>query len=176
MSLKEPEVPCIDERLVTCAETVMKKVATAGLTIVTAESCTAGLIAAALSQAEGAGSCLHGSFVTYTKAHKTAALGVPEDLLAGAGSVNREVARCMAEGALARSGADLVLALTGVLGPTEDEDGNPVGRMVFACGRRGMELLIDERYFGTMEPERLRRLAVLHAMKLLQEAVPEIRR
>ena len=70
------------------------------LSVVTAESCTAGLVSAVLSTAEGASEFLHGGYVTYTKAQKTAALGVPADLLSSQGAVNEEVARRMALGAL----------------------------------------------------------------------------
>ena len=128
------------------------------------------MISAILSQAEGAGSCLHGSFVVYTKQHKTAALGVPEALLAEVGSVHAEVARRMAEGALARSPADIVLAVTGVTGPAEDEDGNPVGRVIFACGRRGEVLQVEDCNFGKDAPDKLRRLAALHAFSLMERA------
>jgi len=95
---------------------------------VTAESCTAGKLAAALlSEAPGAAERLHGSFVTYTKANKTKSLGVSAALLQRRGAVCREVAVAMAEGALVRSPATVAVSITGVAGPDPDEDGNPVG-------------------------------------------------
>lgn len=163
-------VHCTERDLVDRAEAVMRRLREARLSLVTAESCTAGMISAVLSQAEGAGSCLHGSFVVYTKQHKTAALGVPEALLAEVGSVHEKVARRMAEGALARSPADIVLAVTGVTGPAEDEDGNPVGRVVFACGRRGEDLHVEDCNFGRNSSDNLRRLAALHALDLVERA------
>jgi nicotinamide-nucleotide amidase len=99
----------------------------AGRTVVTAESCTAGRLASQLAGQNGAGKVLHGGFVVYTKPQKTAALGVPPDLLAAQSAVAGPVAESMARGALARSPADVALAITGVAGPEPDEDGNPVG-------------------------------------------------
>src|SRR3954471_9550008 len=87
------------------------------LSVVTAESCTAGLLAALLSKAEGAGNVLRGGFVCYAKEQKTIALGVPAELLNKKTAVAGEVATAMALGALERSNADIALAVTGVLGP-----------------------------------------------------------
>ena len=107
------------------------------VTIVTAESCTGGLLAAALSRAPGAATHLHGGFVAYTKEMKKAVLGVPRDLLQTRGAVNEEVALAMALGALARSPATASVAITGVAGPEPDEDGNPVGLVYCAVAHRG---------------------------------------
>ena len=115
------------QSLLNAAERVMALAKEKRLTLVTAESCTSGLLAAVLSEAPGAAELLHGGFVTYTKCHKTIALGVPEALLTRKGAVCPEVAAAMAQGALARSAADLATAITGVAGPSPDEDGNPVG-------------------------------------------------
>src|ERR1700710_1019770 len=97
------------------------------LCAVTAESCTAGLIAAALSLGDGASDVLEGGFVTYTKEQKAAALGVRMPMMAKQGCVNPDCVRAMAAGALKHSAADIALAVSGVLGPEPDEDGNPVG-------------------------------------------------
>src|SRR3569832_2135562 len=96
------------------AEYVLASAKDRKLTVVTAESCTSGLLASLLSEAPGASEFLHGGFVTYTKANKTAALGAPEDLLTAKTAVCEEVARAMAEGALERSPADVAAAITGV--------------------------------------------------------------
>lgn len=111
--------------LSTLASRALERASEKGLTIVTAESCTAGKLAALLSEAPGAAERLHGSFVAYTKANKTRALGVLESLLGEKGAVCPEVAVSMAQGALARSPADIAVAITGVAGPEPDEDGNP---------------------------------------------------
>jgi nicotinamide-nucleotide amidase len=143
------------------------------LSVVTAESCTAGLISAALSKAEGASTALQGAFVTYTKDQKTIALAVPAELLSSRGSVNDEVARRMVEAALERSPATVALAVTGVLGPEEDEDGNPVGLVFFACCLRGQPPKVVERRFPPMEADRLRHAVVIAAFDLMEKTVSE---
>jgi len=162
----QPE-PCIDRALVARASAVVSQLKTLGLTVVAAESCTAGLIAAALSQGDGASDVLHGGFVTYTKANKVAALGVDADLLEREGSVNAAVVRQLACGALDRSPADLAIAVSGVLGPEPDEDGNPVGLVYFACSRRGAEPEILRRDYGGKPSDTLRRTAVEEALALV---------
>lgn len=163
--------PCIDRSLIDSAARLLRRLKSRGLTIVTAESCTAGLICAALSQAEGAGEVLHGSFVTYTKANKAKALGVDEALLAREGSVNAEVVRQLARGALDRSPADLAIAVSGVLGPSPDEDGNPVGLVFFACCGGDRELTIVRKDYGGQAHDALRHAVVLDALALVERWV-----
>jgi nicotinamide-nucleotide amidase len=111
------DTDCIARDLIGRASQIVRLLLERKLTVVTAESCTAGLVAAALAQGEGASDVLHGGFVTYTKAQKSAALGVAPKLLARQGSVNAAVAEALAAGALERSPADIAFAVTGVLGP-----------------------------------------------------------
>lgn len=158
---------CIDRGLVARADAVVRALAEHKRTVVTAESCTAGLIAAALSHGEGASDVLHGGFVTYSKAQKTSALGLSTELLKDAGSVNAKVAIAMAEGALARSPADLALAVTGVLGLEPDEDGNPVGLVYFCCTRRGEVPRVRESRFDG-EPDHIRHAVMLEAFGLTE--------
>ena len=139
-----------NEELAKAAEHLLQLARRAGLTIVTAESCTAGLLAAVLSTGTGASELLHGGFVTYTKANKSAALGVPQDLLREKGAVCVEVAQAMAEGALARCPADLSVAVTGVAGPLPDEDGNSVGLAYIAVARRGFDTTVVEKNYGNI--------------------------
>lgn len=106
------------------------------LSIVTAESCTAGALAALLADAPGAGRCFHGGVVAYAKACKTALLAVPASVIARHTAVSREVAGRMAAGALKASGAHVAVAITGVMGPEPDDDGNPVGLMHLAAATR----------------------------------------
>lgn len=164
---------CIDEALVRRAGEVLHRLKQGNLTVVTAESCTAGLISAVLSQADGASDVLHGSFVTYTKANKAMALGVDAELLRRQGSVNAEVVRQLAAGALARSPADLAIVVSGVLGPEPDEDGNPVGVVFFGCGKRNGDLRIERKDFGKKPHDALRRAAVLEALALAEACVPD---
>ncbi|MCV0371094.1 nicotinamide-nucleotide amidohydrolase family protein [Filomicrobium sp.] len=103
-----------------------------GLTIATAESCTAGALATALADAPGGGEQFHCGFVTYTKQSKTIILGVPPRLIRTFTAVSQPVAEAMARGCLARSPADFGIAVTGVAGPEPDEDNNPIGKILVA--------------------------------------------
>lgn len=101
--------------------------------IVTAESCTAGLLGQTLSGCVGASIAFDGGFLTYTKQAKTKMLGVSADLLKTHTAVHRLVAHAMADGALLRGPGTISLSVTGVTGDTPDEDGNPIGRVIMAC-------------------------------------------
>jgi nicotinamide-nucleotide amidase len=105
-------------------------------TIVTAESCSAGMLALAFAKGEGASQYFMGGFVTYTKEMKARVLGVPTSLLREKTAVCGEVAEAMAIGALLRSGASVAVSITGVAGPAEDEDGNPVGLIYCGVARK----------------------------------------
>jgi nicotinamide-nucleotide amidase len=166
----------IDKYLVGKAGAALRRLKAAGLTVATAESCTAGLIAAALARGEGASDVLHGGFVTYTKANKAKALGVSRKMLAAEGSVTANVAKAMALGALTRSPADIALSVTGVLGPTCDEDGNPVGLVYFCCARRQGKVIIVRRGYGRAAHDKLRRRAVIDALALLGRCASRKRR
>ena len=156
--------------LVKAATEVLEVAKQKHLTLVTAESCTSGLLATVLSEAPGAAEWLHGGFVTYTKQNKTVALGVPAELLAAKGAVCREVALAMAEGALARSPAEIAVAITGVAGPSPDEDGNPVGRVCIAVARRRLPAGHLERDYGDIGREAVRQRAMADALALLRRA------
>jgi nicotinamide-nucleotide amidase len=160
----------VDEALVRQACDVMDLLNGKQLSLVTAESCTGGLLAAVLSEAPGAGDRLHGGFVTYTAQNKTVALGVPADLIEREGAVSEAVARAMAEGALTRSPADMAVAITGVAGPEPDEFGTPVGVMHFAAARRGRPTQHVQRDFGDIGRGPNRYGAVSEAMRLIERA------
>ena len=134
------------------------------LSIVTAESCTAGQLANVLSHAPGASEYLHGGFITYTKAHKTMALGISSELLRREGAVCGEVAIAMAEGALIRSPATLAVAITGAAGPEPDEDGNTVGRVCIAVARVGHPSFHLEKNYGDIGREAVTARAVEEAL------------
>ena len=161
---------CIDKDLICRAQDVVHALRAARLSVVTAESCTAGLISAVLSQVDGAGEILHGSFVTYSKANKAMALDVDPQLLKRDGSVNADVARQLVQGALIHSPADIALAVTGVLGPDPDEDGNPVGLVFFGYGHRNRPVIVSRKDYGRQEHDVLRRQCVLDALDLLGHA------
>jgi nicotinamide-nucleotide amidase len=158
------------EELNTLANILLTQAKRAGLTIVTAESCTAGLLALLLSDAEGAAEHFHGGFVTYTKGHKTCALGVPGHVLHEQGAVCGTVARAMADGALLHSTASISAAITGVAGPEPDDDGNPVGRVCIAVARRGQPTRDFERHYGDIGRDVIRQRAVADALRALCEA------
>jgi nicotinamide-nucleotide amidase len=154
------------------AKRVLALAGARGVGIVTAESCTSGLLATVLSEAPGAAELLHGGFVTYTKANKTAALGVSSDLLRTRGAVCPEVAVAMAEGALDRSPANVAIAITGVAGPSKDEDDNPVGLVCIAVARTSFPSVAIECNYGDIGRDAVRERAMtdalLEAARLLQ--------
>ncbi|EPY02482.1 CinA family protein [Magnetospirillum fulvum] len=108
-----------------------------GLTLATAESCTGGLVSAALTAFSGSSAVVERGFVTYSNDAKTEMLGVPAALIAANGAVSAPVARAMAEGALAHSHADRAVSITGIAGPTSDNSQKPVGLVHFALAIRG---------------------------------------
>ncbi len=135
------------EHLADLAKQVLQTAKATKRSIVTAESCTAGKLSGVLSEAPGASALLHGGFVAYTKDNKSKALGVSEDLLREKSAVCVDVAVAMAQGALARSPANVAVAITGVAGPEPDEDGNPVGRVCIAVAcERAPPIWIEKRY------------------------------
>jgi nicotinamide-nucleotide amidase len=153
------------------AERALEVAAQRNASIVTAESCTAGKLAAVLSEAPGAAERLHGSFVTYTKANKTKSLGVSADLLQRKGAVCREVAIAMAKGALVHSPATLAVSITGVAGPDPDEDGNPVGLVCLAIARVDGETVHLERRYGDLGRDVVQERAMADALRALIDVV-----
>lgn len=160
-----------DGKLKQHAQQTLDALKVAGITIVTAESCTAGTIAALLAQAEGASDILHGGFITYTKEHKTKALGVSERLLKEQGAVNADVVKQLAAGALERSPASLAIAVSGVLGPEPDEDRNPVGLVYFCVLTKDQPPEVVREEFRKQLHERLLELALHRALDLIEARV-----
>jgi nicotinamide-nucleotide amidase len=111
------------------------------LTLTTAESCTGGLIAGALTEIPGSSTVFECGYVTYAYDAKIALLGVAKEVLAAHGAVNETVARQMAEGALERSGAKVAIAVTGIAGPGGGSPEKPVGLVHFGCAQLGFETL-----------------------------------
>jgi nicotinamide-nucleotide amidase len=164
---------CIDSLLSELANRVVADLRRAKLSVVTAESCTGGLLAALLSHGEQASDCLHGGFVTYTKAQKTASLGVAAALLEQCSAVHAVIAAKMVEGALERSDATLAVSVTGVLGPDADEDGNPPGLVFLGIGQRGGAAEVIKETFNGMPPDAVRRATIVEALRLLQKKAIE---
>ena len=119
-----------------------------GLTLATAESCTGGLIAAALTAIAGSSSVVMAGFVTYSNAAKMRMVGVQEASLADHGAVSEAVAREMAEGALARAEVDIALSCTGIAGPGGATPGKPVGLVFIGCARRDGATVVERHVFA----------------------------
>jgi nicotinamide-nucleotide amidase len=138
-----------------------------GITLATAESCTGGLIAAALTAIAGSSAVVQAGFVTYSNAAKTAMVGVPEGVLAAFGAVSEPVARLMADGARARSGATLALSCTGIAGPGGATPGKPVGLVFIGCARRGGATVVERHVFPG-DRAAVRAATVAAALRLAQ--------
>ncbi|MDI4662779.1 CinA family protein [Xanthobacter autotrophicus] len=141
-----------------------------GQTLATAESCTGGLVAGALTEVPGSSDVVDRGFVTYSNAAKMAMLGVPEATLAAHGAVSEATARAMAVGALNAAGVDAAVAITGIAGPGGGSAEKPVGLVHFACARRDGTVEHREKRFGDPGRTEIRRLAVLEALDLLARA------
>jgi nicotinamide-nucleotide amidase len=150
------------------AQALVQQSKEAGVTIATAESCTGGLIAAALTSVAGASLVLECGFVTYSNESKTEMLGVPAQLIATKGAVSAEVARAMAEGALKRSKADIAVAVTGIAGPDGGSAEKPVGLVHLAAARRGGARLHAEKRFGDVGRNEVRGEAAAAAFELIK--------
>lgn len=153
------------------AEQLVRRAKDASVTVLTVKSCTAGALASALAAAEGAGSVLHGGFVVYSKKNKTAAVGVPVDLIEAHTAVSAPVAKAMARGGLQRGPADLSIAITGVAGPDPDEDGNPVGLTFIAAAHRDGRVLGEELHLSGSKEE-ICSLAMSAALRLCGRLLP----
>jgi len=141
------------------------------LRVATAESCTGGLVAAALTAIAGASDVFDRGFVTYSNAAKSEMLGVPPSLIEAHGAVSAEVARAMALGAIEHSLADVAVAVTGVAGPGGGSAEKPVGLVHFACARRGGGVDCAERRHGPLSRGEIRAAAVAQALDMMMNAV-----
>lgn len=139
-----------------------------GVTIVTAESCTGGLIAASLAAVPGASASLERGFVTYSNEAKTEMLGVPAELIERRGAVSQEVALAMVDGALKHSRADIAVAVTGIAGPDGGTADKPVGLVHIAAARRGGARLHEEKRFGEIGRHEIQAGTVVAALALMQ--------
>jgi len=126
-----------DDDLKALAARVLDRCREVGLHLATAESCTGGMIAAALTEIAGSSDVVERGFVTYSNEAKMELLGVAEDLLIDHGAVSEPVARAMAEGAVARSHAEIAVAVTGIAGPGGGTETKPVGLVHLAAARQG---------------------------------------
>jgi nicotinamide-nucleotide amidase len=161
----------IDAALRKQAKRVLDLARARGLRVATAESCTAGLVAAALTEIAGSSDVVDCGFVTYSNGAKQAMLGVPGATLKRHGAVSGETARAMAAGALKKSQADIAVAITGIAGPGGGSKQKPVGLVYFAAARRRGRRLARRRLFGNIGRSRVRLRSVAEALGLLEQLV-----
>ena len=154
----------------TGAEALLVLARRKGAKIATAESCTGGLIAGAITDVAGSSDIFDRGFVTYSNAAKSDMLGVPAARLRQFGAVSEEVARDMAEGALARSAADLAVAVTGIAGPG-GSGYKPEGRVCFGLATRTAATLTETVDFGPLGRAGVRGATVEHAIAMLLQAL-----
>jgi nicotinamide-nucleotide amidase len=157
-----------DQGLIERAQALLDICRRRQLKIATAESCTGGLVAATLTAIAGSSDVFERGYVTYSDAAKQVMLGVPASTLNHNGAVSRETAEAMATGVLAHAPVDLAVSITGIAGPGGATPGKPVGLVHFAAASRYGRLVHQERQFGDIGRELVRRLSVEQALTMLQ--------
>ena len=160
----------IPDALLMEAEAVLAACRARGIRLATAESCTGGLIAAALTAIAGSSDVVDRGFVPYSNEAKTEMTGVPPSLIQTHGAVSEPVARAMAEGALARSRASIAVAVTGIMGPGGGSAEKPVGLVCFGLARTG-EAAVSERHVLSGGRAGLRAATVAHALAMIRARV-----
>ena len=151
------------------AATVLQRARARGVTVATAESCTGGLVAGALTAIAGSSDVVEGGMVTYSNAAKTRLLGVEAELVAAVGAVSEEVARAMAAGAVQRLGVRLSVSITGIAGPGGGSAEKPVGLVHFATCDASGETRHRERRFGDIGRAQVREASVRIALEMMLE-------
>jgi len=161
----------IDAEVLAAAEALLIQAREQGLKLGTAESCTGGLIAGALTAVAGSSDVVEGGYVTYSNEAKMAMIGVPADLFPAVGAVSDEVAAAMASGVLERlPRVDLAVSVTGVAGPGGGSAAKPVGLVYFGIARRGRPVATSHKIFPG-DRAAIRRATVLNALALLATAI-----
>ena len=158
----------LPDDLTALAARVVAENLAAGRMVALAESCTGGLVCAALTDVAGSSAVLDRGFVTYSNESKHELLGVSNDIIETFGAVSIACAWAMAQGALKRSGADVAVSISGIAGPAGGTAQKPVGTVVFARAIRGSnEVLAEERWFEVADRAAVRHQAALVALELL---------
>lgn len=161
----------MDDTIINLAESVLSAARSKGMLIVTAESCTGGLIAGALTEIPGSSDVVDRGFVTYSNDAKQQMLGVSALSLEKFGAVSEATAKEMAYGALANSPADVAIAVTGVAGPGGGTDEKPVGLVWFGLAVVGEPPYAEKVVFEDKGRAQIRRNTVEHALKMLNSAL-----
>ncbi len=159
----------LDSHVIEKAAEVIATCQKAGLMVATVESCTGGLVSAALTAVPGSSAVVDRGFVTYTNEAKTELVGVPAELIARVGAVSAEVAAAMATGGLAHSNAQIAVSLTGIAGPGGGTDTKPVGLVHFGCARTGRKVVLHHEIFAG-DRTAIRQAAVLRALEMILRA------
>lgn len=161
----------IDDRLVQAAQDLYEQTKRRRFKIVTAESCTGGLIAASLTAIPGSSLVVERGLVTYSNEAKIELLNVPADLIERRGAVSMETALAMVDGALKNSPADIAIATTGIAGPTGGSAEKPVGLVHIAVARRQGPRLHEEHRFGDIGRHSVQGESVLAALRLARRVL-----
>jgi nicotinamide-nucleotide amidase len=159
------------DRVLVLANALVAEARAKRLKIATAESCTGGLIAGALTEIPGASEVVDRGFVVYSNAAKTKLLSVRAAVIMRHGAVSEEVARAMAEGALKNSAADIAVSCTGIAGPTGGSAQKPIGLVHLAAARTGETTLAEECRFGDIGRGEIRMRSVEAGLKLLFQMI-----
>jgi nicotinamide-nucleotide amidase len=161
----------LPKKIASAAQKVVDKNASAGRMIAVAESCTGGLVSAAITEIAGSSRVFQSGYITYSNEAKMKMLGVNADLIETFGAVSVAVVWAMAQGALAKSGADIAVAISGVAGPDGGTAKKPVGTVVFAVAEKGKdpeEVIADRKEFGADKSRaEIRMAATFYALELL---------
>ncbi len=166
---KRAAAPATERAIETAARRVLALCRKRGLKVATAESCTGGLVVAALTAIAGSSDVVDRAFVTSSNAAKQAMLGVTSLTLEKAGAVSRETAEEMAQGALAQSDATLAVAITGIAGPGGATPGKPVGLVHVAAAARGGRMIHRAKKFGDIGRRKVRQKSVDEALAMLEQ-------
>jgi nicotinamide-nucleotide amidase len=158
----------IDDEIRKAAKHLLDVCRTDGIKLATAESCTGGLVAAALTEIPGSSDVVDRGFVTYSNAAKEKMLGVSAETLRRFGAVSQQTADAMAQGALSRSEASLAVAVTGIAGPGGGSARKPVGLVHFAAVARDGRRVHRERRYGKIGRRKVRLRSVAEALAILQ--------
>ena len=155
------------------AKKAVEALAAAKLSVVTAESCTGGLVGGALTSVPGSSAVVHGGFITYANAAKTAMLAVPARLIRDYGAVSAQVARAMADGARNKAHVDLAVSVTGIAGPDGGSADKPVGLVWFGLAVKDRPPVAEKRIFDNRGRDFIRRETVRHALEMGLKALGE---
>ena len=149
------------------AKTIIERFGAHKMMVATAESCTGGMIAAALTEIAGSSAVVDRGFVTYSNEAKSEMLGVPMAQIVEHGAVSDQIVSAMVSGALAHSKAEIAVAVTGIAGPSGGSDEKPVGLVYIAAQRRNKEVVVSRELFGDIGRDEVREKTVIKALQML---------